>query len=42
MLPSLGKGVEFLRKQGLAAKQITLNKYINCQKAYHGYSCKYI
>ena len=42
VLPSLGKGVEFLRKQGLPANQITLNKYINSKKAYHDYSCKFI
>ena len=42
VLPSLGKGVEFFRKQGLPANQITLNKYINLKKAYHGYSCKFI
>ena len=42
VLPSLGKGVEFLKKQGLAANQITLNKYINLKKAYNGYLCKFI
>ena len=42
VLPSLGKSVKFLREEGLATKQITLNKYINSKKAYHGYSCKFI
>jgi len=42
IFPSLGKCVEFLRNKGLSANQITLNKYINSDKAYHGYICKYV
>jgi hypothetical protein len=39
---SLGKSVEFLNNGGLPANQITLNKYIKSEKAYHGYICKYV
>ena len=42
VLPSLGKCVEFLKKEGKPANQITLNKYIDVEKAYHGYICKYV
>jgi hypothetical protein len=42
VLPSLGKCVEFFNNEGSSANQITLNKYINTEKAYHGYLCKYV
>lgn len=40
ILPSLGKCVEYLKNKGLPANQVTLIKYINSGKAYHGYVCK--
>ncbi len=42
MLPSLGKCIEYLKNKGLPANKITLNKYINSGKAYHGYLCKFV
>ena len=41
ILPSLGKCIEFLKNKGLPANQITLIKYINSGKSYHGYFYKY-
>ena len=42
MFPSLGKCVEYFRNKGLAVSQVTLVKYINLGKAYHGYICKFV
>ena len=42
LFTSLGKCVEYLKSKGLPATQVTLNKRINTDKAYHGYKCKYI
>ena len=42
MLPSLGKCIEYLKNKGLPANQITLIKYINSGKSYHGYFCKFM
>ena len=39
---SIGKCIEYLRKKGLPATQTTLVKYINTDKAYHGYFYKYV
>ena len=41
-LPSLGKCIEYLRKKGLPANQVTLIKYINSGKAYHGHVYKFV
>ena len=40
ILASLGKCIVYLKNKGLSANQITLIKYINSGKSYHGYFCK--
>ena len=42
ILSSLGKCIEYLKDKGLPANHITLIKYINLGKAYHGYLCKFV
>ena len=42
VLPSLGKCIEYLKNKSLPANQITLIKYINSGKSYHGYFCKFV
>ena len=42
ILPSLGKCIVYLKNKGLSANQITLIKYINSGKSYHGYFCKFM
>lgn len=39
---SIGKCVNYLRNKGLPANHTSLVKYINTDKAYHGYICKYV
>lgn len=42
IFPSLAKCIEYLKNKGLSANQKTLVKYINSDKAYCGYLCKYV
>ena len=42
ILPSLGKCIQYLKNKGLPANQVTLIKYINLGKSYHGYFCKFV
>ena len=42
IFPSLGKCIVYLKNKGLSTNQITLIKYINSSKSYHGYFCKFM
>ena len=42
MLPSLAKCIKYFKSKGIPANKITLIKYINTGKNYHGYYCKYV
>lgn len=42
MLTSLAKCIEYYKNKGISANQITLIKYINTGKSYHGYFCKFV